>query len=74
MGRVWGFTVFRGILSLGYMLGLVTVLKSFGFLSFRVVFRVVLGFFFYCWVGFMVFLAFRGILVEGYILGLVTVW
>ena len=56
------------------MLGLVTVLKSFGFLSFRVVFCVVLGFFSYPWVGFRVFLAFRGILVEGYILGLVMVW
>ena len=56
-------------MSLGFILGLVTVLKTFGFLSLRVVFRVVLCFFYYCLIGFRVFLASRGILLLGYILG-----
>ena len=37
LGRVQGFSAVRGILRLGYILGLVTIVQGLGFLGFRVV-------------------------------------
>ena len=46
--RVDGFSVFRGVFYLGYMLGLVTVAYGLGFLGFRVVSRLGLARFSFC--------------------------
>ena len=55
LGRVLGFSAFRGIFRLGYILGLVTVVQGLGFLGFRVVSRLWLARFAYGLVGFWVF-------------------
>ena len=47
--------MFRGVFRLGYILGLVTVVKGLGFLGFRVISRLGLARFSYGWVGFRVF-------------------
>ena len=53
--RVNGFSVFRGVFPLGYILGLVTVVYGLGFLVFRVVTRLGLARFAYGFLGLMVF-------------------
>ena len=56
LGSIYRFFAFRGLFCLGYILGLVTVLYSSGFLGFRVL--LLLGFarFYYGWVVFSVFM------------------
>ena len=55
LGRVQGFSAFRCLFRLGYMLGLVTVFQGLGFFKFRVFSRLGLGRFAYGFAGLMVF-------------------
>ena len=55
LGRVQGFSAFRGLFWLGYILGLVTGFQGLGFFKFRVFSRLGLGRFAYGFVGLMVF-------------------
>ena len=55
LGRVLGFSPFRGIFRLGYILGLVKVFKGLRFIGFRVVSRLGLFRVVYGWVGYRVF-------------------
>ena len=52
---MFGFSVFRGLFLLGYILGLVTVFWGWGFLVFRFFLRLGLARFAYGWVGSRVF-------------------
>ena len=55
LGRVQGFSAFRCLFRLGYILGLVTVFQGLGFFKFRVLSRLGFGRFAYGFVGLMVF-------------------
>ena len=55
LGRVQGFSAFRCLFRLGYILGLVTVFQGLGFFKFRVFSRLGFGRFAYGFVGLMVF-------------------
>ena len=55
LGRVQGFSAFRGIFRLGYILGLVMVFYGLGFFKFKVFSRLGLARFAYGFVGLMIF-------------------